>query len=140
MKRDLYILDTHALIFWSMRESMSEKFVGILDELVDSGQVLVSSISFWETVFLVKKKRVAISDVDKWKSQLLDNTNLHLIEPIVSEMIDSVQLPDFHSDPFDRLLIAQTQRRNALLVSNDRLLKQYRVRLYWESASRVGAT
>jgi len=46
-------------------------------------------------------------------------------------MIDSVSLPDHHKDPFDRLLIAQANRRNMTLVTRDTDIAKYDVSLFW---------
>ena len=36
-----------------------------------------------------------------------------------------------HKDPFDRLLIAQTNVEKVVLVSRDKIFKQYSVKLLW---------
>jgi len=41
---------------------------------------------------IVKKGRVAISVLHAWKNDLLGNTNIQLIDPTASEMIDSTLL------------------------------------------------
>jgi PIN domain nuclease of toxin-antitoxin system len=46
-------------------------------------------------------------------------------------MIRSVALPDFHKDPFDRLLIAQALQHSMILVSKDALVAQYDVPTIW---------
>ncbi len=40
-------------------------------------------------------------------------------------------LPHHHRDPFDRLLIAQTQTENMTLVSSDKVFALYGVNLFW---------
>ena len=51
-----YLLDTHALIFWSAKEWVSDEFISLLDRQAKQGNVLVSSISFWETVLDLKNQ------------------------------------------------------------------------------------
>ena len=46
-------------------------------------------------------------------------------------MIKSVQLPDYHKDPFDRLLIAQANNKKAALVTKDINIKKYSVPVHW---------
>lgn len=131
MNEERYLLDTHALLFWNTRESVSEEFVRFFDEIAAKGRLYVSSISFWEITLLVKKGRVSLTDVEAWKNELMTNTNLHLSEPSVSEMIQSTLLPDIHKDPFDRLLIAQTNQNGFVLVTRDNAILQYTVETYW---------
>ena len=72
-----------------------------------------------------------MSDVHAWKNEILNNTNMRLIEPSASEMIDSTLLPDYHKDPFDRLLIAQTNQNNLLIVTKDKNINKYDVETFW---------
>lgn len=80
---------------------------------------------------LAKKGRIEVTDVHAWKNDILANTNLQLLEPSATEMIDAVTLPDHHRDPFDRLLIAQANRRNMTLVTRDAELSEYGVACFW---------
>ena len=41
------------------------------------------------------------------------------------------QLPGHHTDPFDRMLIAQALARNIPLISNERVFDRYGVRRLW---------
>ena len=131
MKRKLFLLDTHALIFWCNQQSVSEDFIKFFDKQDQLGNLMVSSISFWEIALLTKKGKLEITDVESWKNELFANTNLVLIEPSASEMIKSTQLPDIHKDPFDRLLIVQTNNNKATLVTKDVTIKKYSVPVCW---------
>ena len=131
MKKEMYLFDTHALIFWNNKEFVSEEFVNFFDKQVQQGRLYVSSISFWEIALLVKKDRIAISGVQAWKNEILNNTNIQLIEPSVSEMIASTLLPNYHNDPFDRLLISQANQNNLLIVTKDKEIQKYQVETFW---------
>ena len=131
MKEQKYLFDTHSLIFWVTRNSVSKRFLEFFDEQDQQGQVLVSSLSFWEISLLVKKRKLEISDVLTWKTELFNNTNLILIEPTSAEMINSTLLPDYHKDPFDRLLIVQSLQNKAIFVTKDQTIPQYDVETFW---------
>ena len=131
MKKDAYLFDTHALLFWNNGEFVSEGFVTFFDDQAQKGHVYVSSISFWEIALLVKKGRVSMSDVHAWKNEILSNTDIRLVEPSASEMIYSTLLPDYHKDPFDRLLIAQARQNNLVFVTKDKDIRQYEVEVFW---------
>ncbi len=131
MKKETYLFDTHALLFWNNKEFVSEEFVNFFDKHVQQGRLYISSISFWEIALLVKKDRIAISDVQAWKNEILNNTNIQLIEPSVSELIDSTLLPDYNKDPFDRLLISQANQNNLLIVTKDKEFHKYQVETFW---------
>jgi len=40
-------------------------------------------------------------------------------------------LPHHHRDPFDRMLVAQSQLEKLVLLSGDPMLKQYDVQIVW---------
>jgi len=82
-----YLFDTHALVFWNNKESVSEKFIKFFDKQNQQERLYISSISFWEIALLVKKGRIAISDVHAWKNEILNNTNIKVINPSVSERV-----------------------------------------------------
>ena len=132
MKREKYLFDTHALLFWYTREFVSKEFIEYFDRQNDLGNLFVSSISFWELALLAKKSKIEIEDVESWRIELLTNTNLILLEPSVSEMIQSVKLPAHHNDPFDRLLIIQANNNNVVLVSKDSSILKYDVSVFWK--------
>ncbi|MDL1959427.1 MAG: type II toxin-antitoxin system VapC family toxin [Deltaproteobacteria bacterium] len=131
MKKEAYLFDTHALVFWNNKETVSEEFINFFDNQVQQGRLYVSSISFWEIALLVKRGKMAISDLHAWKNELLNITNIRLIEPSASEVIDSTLLPDHHKDPFDRLLIAQANQNKFLIVTKDRDIHKYQVKTFW---------
>lgn len=66
-----------------------------------------------------------------WKSGLLEKTNIRIIDPSTSDMIDSTLLPDHHKDPFDRLLIVQARRHRAFFVTKDPVIENYSIQTYW---------
>ena len=131
MKRNAYLFDTHALVFWNNKESVSEEFIKFFDKQNQQGRLYISSISFWEVALLVKKGRIVISDVHAWKNEILNNTNIKVINPSASEMIESTLLPDYHNDPFDRILIAQANQNHLLLVTKDKAIRKYDVDVFW---------
>ena len=126
-----YLLDTHALIFWINKENISKELVLFLDEQNEMENLYISPISFWEIALLVKKGRIQLGNVTKWQSNVMTCSNIKMLDPGALEMIESVNLPDFHKDPFDRLLIAQALNSNYLLVTKDESINKYDVKTFW---------
>jgi len=130
LNNDLFLLDTHALIFW-VNQTMSQALSQFLDEEDTAKHLMVSSVSFWEIGLLVRKKKLQIDDVLTWKSQVFENTNIKLIVPSIDEFIHSTELPLHHKDPFDRVLITQANFHSAKLVTKDKAIKQYDIKTFW---------
>ena len=60
------------------------------------------------------------------------NTNGIQILPInLAHTLELQNLPPFHKDPFDRLLIAQTKYEGWKIISKDAEFKQYPVSVVW---------
>ncbi len=131
MSRVGYLFDTHALIFWVNKESVTNKFIQFFDQQDQTGTLYISTITFWEIALLVQKGRYAIADLQGWKDQLFEKTNLRVLDPSPTEMIDSTLLPALHKDPFDRLLIAQANHHRLKLVTQDQTIQKYAVDHFW---------
>ena len=61
---------------------------------------------------------------------LLDNGYGEL--PIISDHFVAIEsLPTIHKDPFDRMLIAQSQAEHTPIISNEAVFESYGVRRVW---------
>jgi len=131
MKTERYLLDTHALIFWSLQEKVSTDFIDFFNRECAQGNVYISSVSIWEIALLKKKRKIEISDLHEWVKDLMVQSRVKVIKPTVFDMIDSTLLPDHHKDPFDRLLIAQAKNLNTKLVTRDEEIHKYEIETCW---------
>ena len=62
---------------------------------------------------------------------IMGKTAIELIKVEVNHILRWEQLPLHHKDPFDRLLIAQSQAENAILLSKDAIFSSYTVNVEW---------
>ncbi|MCP4753284.1 MAG: type II toxin-antitoxin system VapC family toxin [Proteobacteria bacterium] len=79
----------------------------------------------------MKKEKIEIANTHGWSNELINNTNIQVVDPTCKEMIDSTLLPDYHKDPFDRVLISQASNRQLKLVTKDDRIKRYDVPVFW---------
>lgn len=122
------LLDTHAVIWSSENEKLSDAAVQALDRAADEGTpVLVSPITAWEVGLLVARGRLALPLSPKaWFERLLQAPYLKLAELPPSVLIDSSSLPNASfRDPADRILIATAREFGFALVTRDRALLSY---------------
>ena len=71
----MILLDTHTLI-WLDEGSyrLGKKALSLIDQALQSKELFVASISFWEIAMLVEKGRLEMQmDVDIWRQSLIDN-------------------------------------------------------------------
>lgn len=128
-----YLLDTHALLYWYTRNQneASEAFFEFFDQQNQIGSLKVSTICFLEIALLIKKGKIQIGDPYQWQSRLLEKTKLEVLSPSPKELMDSVFLPEYHKDPFDRTLIAQSIQHSLILVTKDSEIKKYALSTFW---------
>ena len=126
-----YLLDTHAYLWWLSGDKRLPKTVR-LKISNNKDDVCVSAASIWEiaTKYRIGKLPSAkgiISDIVRF-------IPLQGFKPLSISVEDSLRaglLTSNHRDPFDRMLIAQAQNRNLVLVSNEKYFQQFDVRLLW---------
>ena len=99
------------------------------DETID---VRVSLASLWELAIKTGLRRLTLpADLLGFFRRQLMLTGFEML-PIELEHVVAVRdLPLYHRDPFDRLLIAQSRLEGLSLVSRDRHLEAYGVQLVW---------
>jgi len=120
------LLDTHALIWWLAddRRLGPQARALIADP---ANQVLVSVVSLWEIVIKVRIGKLE-AEIGAVERALVRNNFMRLgITP--AHLAALKPLPQYHRDPFDHLLIAQTTVEDALMVSDDENIARYPVRL-----------
>jgi len=126
-----YLLDTHAFLwYFEDSEKLSEKAADIIEDTMV--QKYVSIASLWE--FSIKYS------IDKLKfdgglTHLWDmiSQNRFIILPITQLHLENVvaELPFYHRDPFDRLIIATAKAENITILTVDENIQKYDVPWVW---------
>lgn len=125
----MIVLDTHALIWWVNDEQskLSKKAQQAIDDELQGGTIVISSISAWEVALLVTRGRLALSmDVPQWLA-LVSEIERVLFKPVDNIIaVKSSMLPgDFHKDPADRMIVATARELAAPIVSADMKIIDY---------------
>ena len=125
------LFDTHALIWWFSDES---SLTPTVREIIADTEntMLVSAASAWEIAIkhrLGKLRKVAdlVSDF----SGRIALEGFHLLPISAEHGIRAGLLPGLHKDPFDRMLIAQSQAEDIPIISNETVFDTYGVRRLW---------
>lgn len=125
------LLDTHALIWWLAGDEMLSRLAreAIGDE---ANSVAVSAASAMEvaTKFRIGKLPDAALLAQDFEAIIADQGFAEL--PItVRHARAAGELNIAHKDPFDRLLIAQAQAEDMVLISNEALFDGFAVKRIW---------
>ena len=122
------LLDTHALLWWLADDSrLSPKVRKIISN--SANQVVVSSVSGWEISI---KKALGKLEVDLGLLlSEIEKNGFTLLQVSFEHGLRAGSLPCHHRDPFDRMLIAQSQCECLHLVSIDSQFSAYDVDVIW---------
>jgi PIN domain nuclease of toxin-antitoxin system len=117
------LLDAHALLWWLADDPQLDSAAArsIADPAND---VLVSAATVWE----IEVKRLA--GRLQAPMDLLDairETGMDTLPVTALDAVSAAALPMHHGDPFDRMIVAQAQRLDALILSRDTALNSYDV-------------
>ena len=126
-----HLLDTHTFLWWiSDDRRLSAQVRRIIGS--PEHEIVFSAASAWELAIKAQLGRIDLpSDPAAFiRRQLIVNGFVGL--PITLEHAVRVAgLPPLHRDPFDRILVAQALLEDMPLVTADRLITQYPVRVVW---------
>ena len=125
------LLDTHALLWWITQDSsLSQLARTTISET--GNEIVVSVASAWELALKVRYGRLPqmaefvfdfTGNVKRERFTILDITADHAVRAGL--------LSGDHKDPFDRMLIAQSQAENIPLISNEKMFDGYGIRRLW---------
>jgi len=125
------LLDTHAFL-WAVLDPrcLSARVRLLLAE--PATEVVVSTASAWEiaTKFRLGKLPGANAVVTDYAAAIngLQARSLAIRD---SHALRAGSFPQPHTDPFDRMLVAQAEIEGLTLVSKDRALRQFDIDLLW---------
>lgn len=125
------LLDTHTFIWWdSAPDQLSEQVQNLLQD--PDNDIILSVVSAWEMQIKHQLDKLALRQ--PLNTIIEDQRRLNqmtILSVELSHVLALDALPDLHSDPFDRLLVAQAKVIEAPLVSKGAPVRQYPVRTLW---------
>jgi PIN domain nuclease of toxin-antitoxin system len=119
------LLDTHILLWWLSDDPLLPAPAREAIASADN-EILVSAATAWEIA--IKKAAGRLGAPDDLL-EALDTNDFEALPITVAHALEAGGLPLHHSDPFDRMLIAQARAENLTLVSVDNRFPQYDVEL-----------
>jgi PIN domain nuclease of toxin-antitoxin system len=126
-----YLLDTGVFL---LALSAPDKLNRHARELVSGERsgMFLSAASSWEIAVKYALRKLDLPEpparyvptrMFKWGIQPLEITHSHALS--------AGELPAYHQDPFDRMLIAQAIAEQMTLATSDQLFERYDVKLFW---------
>jgi len=120
------LLDTHAFLWWLSNDRKLS--TAARDAIREPHAIVhVSAASIWEIAIKAKLGRLDVRDSDL-VAEIEANGFAELA--ITARHAQSAgALPRHHDDPFDRMLIAQAQTEDLVVVTHDPKFRRYGVRI-----------
>ena len=123
----MILLDTHVAL-WSTvdSDSVGKRCRRIIRQALAENQLGISAVSFWEIALLIAKGRL------RWPQSASEARRIMLSEgatelPLTGEIaILAGEIEGLHGDPADRFIVATAIAHDAMLMTADDRLLQWR--------------
>jgi PIN domain nuclease of toxin-antitoxin system len=124
------LLDTHTLIW--LLEGDANLSAAAKEQIENPANTnFVSVATFWEIAIKVSLKKLEMQIPIQNLKQLVWENGIEVLPITIENTLFVSQLPFYHKDPFDRLLVAQAVNENMILVSRDEAMPLYNVQTIW---------
>lgn len=125
------LLDTNAFLRWVEDDpALSIRARSAIANT--NNEVLVSLVVPWELAVKSALGKIRLRQpVGKYVAQQIEANGFSLLAIELADVALVETLPKRHSDPFDRLLIAQAKNRKLTVVTADPVFSAYDVKRIW---------
>ena len=119
------LLDTHVLLWWlDDHSTLSKKIKAVIAD--GKNPVFVSAVVIWEITI---KQALGKLEIPRNFRRVLDDQPFEMLDITVEHAHAVGDLPAYHRDPFDRMLVAQAKVERLTLATRDIRLKKYKIPL-----------
>ena len=125
------LLDTHAFLWWIMDDP---RLSGVARTIIADGDndLFLSAASGWEISIKARLGRLQLpANLNEYIAEQLQSNAITVLPIQLNHAMQVYKLPDHHKDPFDRMLIAQSQLEKLPLLTKDRMIANYDVAIIW---------
>ncbi len=120
------LLDSHVLLWWASGDAqLGPDAIGQIDD--PDNDVFLSAVTVWELGIKAAAGRLDLPD------GLVARAVAEGLQPLpigLGHAVEAAALPRLHGDPFDRMLIAQSRVEGLTLLTSDRVIPTYDVRVF----------
>jgi len=98
----------------------------------DGNEIVLSAVSAWEIAIKAGLVRFAMrGDIAAFVNLHVTANGFEVLPLLIDHALRVASLPDHHRDPFDRALVAQAQVEGLALLTADRAISHYSVKILW---------
>ena len=125
------LLDTNAFLWWVTNDS---KLSFTARNIISNCQndIFFSIVSAWEIVIKAKLGKLPLPESpESYIPSRINYYGFLLVSIEMKDVLNVWNLKSHHNDPFDRLLIAQSQIRKLPIITADKKFSFYEVDIIW---------
>jgi PIN domain nuclease of toxin-antitoxin system len=125
------LLDTHAFLWWTTDDvRLSDRAREVFAD--GRNELFFSAASGWEIAIKAALGKIQVpEDLERFLAEQLSRNAIQVFPIHLSHALRVYTLPNYHRDPFDRLLVAQAILEKVPLLSADLYISRYPVETIW---------
>lgn len=125
------LLDTNAFLWWVTNDlKLSATARTIIAN--PRNDIFFSIVSAWEIVIKAQIGKLPLqTSPDTYIPDRIAHYQFKTLSVEMEDVLQIWQLPQHHNDPFDRLLIAQSQTKNLPILTADTKFPLYNINVIW---------
>jgi PIN domain nuclease of toxin-antitoxin system len=123
------LTDTHTLV-WALSDP--EKLGAQARAELAESPFTASVANLWELVLKARKPGSLIADPVPWWEKFVVRARIPALAIRTAHIRALAALPEFHKDPFDRILVAQALAEGLTLATKDAILARYGAPVVWD--------
>lgn len=125
------LLDTHTFLWWNLNApNLSQTARKIISD--GENEIFFSAASAWEIAINYAEGRLDLPEPQEL--YIPNRLTFYRFTPLpirLSHTLPIHKLPDVHQDPFDRLLVIQSQMEQLPILTVDQDIARYAVTTIW---------
>jgi PIN domain nuclease of toxin-antitoxin system len=127
----MILLDTHTFLWFILDDAqLSSKADALISD--PSNEISISPVTYWEIAIKISIGKYSLPEpyqVFMDREIGINNFRILAIQPKHTATL--IDLPLYHKDPFDRLLISQAIVENMPILSADKAFDAYPIHRIW---------
>ena len=126
-----FLLDTHSFLwFIGGQEKLSRKARELIED--PGNQPFLSMASLWEMAIKISLGKLSLDHpLEVLVPEQMNANGIAYLGISFTHIVQVAKLPFHHSDPFDRMLIAQAMIEQMPVVTVDGVFDEYRIQRLW---------
>lgn len=125
------LLDTHTFLWWITDDHRLSNRVREIICSMDS-ELYLSAASCWEMAIKAGIGKLSLpGNLELFISEQLSVNAINSLPVQMAHALYVYDLPDYHRDPFDKLLVAQARMESIPILTSDQQIARYPVKTIW---------